>query len=416
MSNPEAGRTPASASEEGMSFMEELRCTTNGRGRPAAVPGYERIALVLQGGGALGAYQAGVYRALDELELHPNWVAGISIGAVNAAIIAGSPPELRVSRLEEFWRSVSYRSWWPWRPAGDELLRFHNTLGVMSTAVFGNPGVFRARSLSPWLARPGTDAAVSYYDPEPLRRTLERLVDFDRIRDGETRLSIGALNVRTGRTRYFDSAVEPIGPDHVLASSALPPTFPAVEIDGELYWDGGIESNTPLTAVLDATPRADTLCFMLDLFSPEGRVPTRMNEVMPRQSDIAFASRSDWSVANFKEKHELRRAIGALYHQLPEEMRRNPAIAALAEQGCTTTMNIVRLAYRASIPEVELKDADFSQSSIDGRMRAGYEDTIARCAQLRSRIPAPHLSGPSGVIVHDLTRDIRPESEKERAA
>jgi NTE family protein len=402
-------------SQEGVSHME-LRCKNGPRTRPVAVPGYEHVALVLQGGGALGAYQAGVYRALDELALRPNWVAGISIGAVNAAIIAGSPPELRVSRLEEFWRSISHDSWWPWPPAGDGLRRFQNNFGVMYTALFGNPGLFRPRGLSPWLARPGTDAALSYYDPDPLRRTLERLVDFDRIRAGETRLSIGALNVRTGRTRYFDSAVDRIGPEHVLASSALPPTFPPVEIDGELYWDGGIESNTPLRAVLDALPRTDTLCFMIDLFSPDGTAPTRMNEVMPRQSDIAFASRSDSSVAEFKEKHELRRAIAALYSRLPERARNDPAVAALAEQGCTTTMNIVRLAYGASIPEVDLKDADFSRSSIEDRMRAGYEETISRCTQLRSRIRAPHLSGPSGVIIHDLAHEILLEAETGYAA
>jgi NTE family protein len=189
-----------------------------------------------------------------------------------------------------------------------------------------------------------------------------------------------------------------------------------VEIDGELYWDGGIESNTPLRAVLDALPRADTLCFMVDLFSPEGAAPRRMNEVMPRQSDIAFASRSDSSVAEFKEKHDLRRAIAALYYALPEESRRDPGIAALAEQGCTTTMNVVRLAYRASIPELDLKDADFSRSSIEDRMRAGYEDTIARCSQLRSTIRAPHLSGFSGVLIHDLAHQIMPESETGRAA
>jgi NTE family protein len=371
------------------------------------MPSYDRVALVLQGGGALGAYQVGVYQALDELGLRPDWVAGISIGAVNGAIIAGNPPEQRVRRLEEFWRSISDPLWWPWPvPTGRGV---HDALSAMRTTLLGNPGLFRPRPASPLLAPRGSENALSYYDPAPLRGALERFVDFDRINAAETRLSLGATNVRSGDIRYFDSAREVINLEHVMASSALPPAFPPVEIDGELYWDGAAVSNTPLNAVLDAKPRYDTLCVMVDLFSAEGPLPSGMDEVMARLDEIVYASRTDTSLAHFQEKHDMRRAITALIDELPTEARRSTEVQAMAELGCTTTMTIVRLAYQAHNPQ----EYDFSRRSMEDRMRAGYDDTISGYSRLkRLATPTPKLR-PTGVFIYDLTAESL-EREDER--
>jgi NTE family protein len=360
---------------------------------------YDRVALVLQGGGALGAYQVGVYRALEELGLCPDWVAGHSIGAVNAAIIAGSRPEERVRRLEEFWGSISYPLWWPW----PGMRAAHNTLSTLRTVVLGNPGFSRPRPVNPWLAPPGVEGAVSYFDPAPLHGAIERFVDFDRIRDGQTRLTVGAVNVRTGRLRYFDSAQEAIGLEHVLASIATPPAFPPVEIDGEWYWHGGVVGNTPLDAVLDANPRVDTLCVMVDLFSPEGAVPSGMDEVMVRLGEIGYASRTDMSLTQGKEKHDLRLAIAALVDALPEETRHRPEIQAMAELGCTTTMNVVRLAFQPAHLEWLSGEFDYSRLSTEDHMGAGYADAMAGCSELQRFTRPSSTPLPAGVFIHDIT-------------
>ena len=241
---------------------------------------FEVVALVLQGGGALGAYQAGVYEALHEARIHPNWIAGISIGAINAAIIAGNPPENRVERLREFWTHVTTDG--PWLGTGNAFLglahgdAMREILNQMSAALAlasGARGFFTARPFLPWLYPVGTPEATSFYDTADLKRTLERLVDFERINAGETRLSVGAVNVRTGNFVYFDTATHTIRPEHVMASGALPPGFPAVEIDGEHYWDGGVVSNTPLQWIAESEPRRDTLAFQVDLWSAQGELP-----------------------------------------------------------------------------------------------------------------------------------------------
>ena len=247
-------------------------------------PPFERVALILQGGGALGAYQAGVYQALAEANLHPDWVAGISIGAVNSALIAGNPPEKRVERLRAFWDTVSRPPFGaPSLPASairSEIMHAAvNQARSFGVLLGGAPGFFTPRALPPFLHPPGSPGALSFYDTGPLKATLERLVDFDRLNAGEMRFSVGATDVRTGNFTYFDTTTHTIRPEHVIASGSLPPGFPPTEVDGEHYWDGGLVSNTPLRWVLDSNPRRDTLAFQLDLWSAGGPFPRDLNEV-----------------------------------------------------------------------------------------------------------------------------------------
>jgi NTE family protein len=247
---------------------------------------FDYIALLLQGGGALGAYQGGVYEALAEANIHPDWVAGISIGAINAAIIAGNPPESRVDRLREFWTQVTSTGFWDWSAnpfldlaRGDDTRNLLNQMSANLAAAFGAAGFFSARPLMPWLQPGGTLGATSFYDTEHLKRTLERLVDFARLNAGMTRFSAGAVNIRTGNFVYFDTTTHKITPEHVMASGALPPGFPAVEIDGEHYWDGGLVSNTPLQWVIESNPRRqDTLAFQVDLWSSQGALPRNIRK------------------------------------------------------------------------------------------------------------------------------------------
>ena len=247
---------------------------------------FDCIALLLQGGGALGAYQGGVYEALAEANIHPDWIAGISIGAINAAIIAGNPPNSRVDRLREFWTQVTLDAPFTDLMNSDQTRNFLNQANASFAAVFGANGFFSARPLAPWLQAGGTLAATSVYDTSALKTTLERLVDFDRINAGMTRFSAGAVNVRTGNLIYFDTATHTIRPEHILASGALPPGFPAVEIDGEHYWDGGLVSNTPLQWVIECGARQDTLVFQVDLWSARGQIPRNMADVVTRQKEI----------------------------------------------------------------------------------------------------------------------------------
>ena len=250
--------------------------------------------MLLQGGGALGAYQGGVYEALAEADIHPNWIAGISIGAINAAIIAGNPPNSRVDRLREFWMQVTSSAPWDWSrnpfvdlARGDNARNLLNQTSASLAAAFGAAGFFSARPVMPWLQPGGSLAATSFYDTKHLKQTLERLVDFDRLNAGMTRFSAGAVNVRTGNFVYFDTTAHTIAPEHVMASGALPPGFPAIEIDGEHYWDGGLVSNTPLQWVIESNPRRqDTLAFQVDLWSSQGELPRNLAEVATRHKEI----------------------------------------------------------------------------------------------------------------------------------
>ena len=306
--------------------------------RQLARPPFECIALLLQGGGALGAYQAGVYEALSEAHLAPDWVAGISIGAVNAALIAGNAPSARVEKLREIWNHMTAGG--PWDGIAQfamapSMARSEFTRGLLNqlsagTALLGGAaGFFAPRVPSAWLQPPGSIEATSYYDTAPLKATLERLVDFERINAGETRFSVGAVNVTTGNFLYFDNTTHTIGAEHVMASGALPPGFPPVEIEGEFYWDGGLVSNTPLQWVLESEPRRDTLAFQVDLWSARGTLPRTMLEVMTRQKEIQYSSRTRNNSDRFKNIQKIRNALASLAAEAPGRAPRQPGIKAI---------------------------------------------------------------------------------------
>jgi NTE family protein len=342
---------------------------------------FECVALVLQGGGALGAYQAGTYEALAEAGIHPDWVAGVSIGAINAAIIAGNPPHSRIERLREFWTEVTTDGPWSWLGAtsngfgsGNTLRKLLNQMSAGAALAVGATGFFAARPVTPWLQPAGTVGAVSFYDTSYLKRTLERLVDFDRLNAGATRLSVSAVNVRTGNFVYFDTTTHTIRPEHLMASGALPPGFPAIEVEGEHYWDGGLVSNTPLQWVMESEPRRDTLAFQVDLWSAHGEIPQNMLEVMTREKEIRYSSRTRAGTDHFKHVQKLRRAIDRLLEKLPENLNRSPEAKLLSSVADCKVYNIVHLIYRAKKYEGHSKDYEFSRLSMEEHWRAGYHD------------------------------------------
>ena len=373
---------------------------------------FECVTLLLQGGGALGAYQGGVYEALSEANIHPDWVAGISIGAINAAIIAGNPPNSRVERLRQFWTHVTSSAPWDWlgNPFGD-LARSDDTRNLLNhmsanfAAIRGAAGFFSARAVMPWLQPGGTLAATSFYDTGDLKHTLECLVDFDRLNAGMTRLSAGAVNVRTGNFVYFDTKTHKITPEHVMASGALPPGFPPVEIDGEHYWDGGLVSNTPLQWVIESNPRRqDTLAFQVDLWSSQGQLPRNLPEVATRYKEIQFSSRTRASTGHFKSVHRVQRAIAALLRRLPADLEENDDLKILSSVASDKVYNIIHLIYRAQNYEGHSKDYEFSRLSMQDHWRAGYHDAVRT---LRHPEVLARPTSLDGVFTFDLERDGR---------
>ena len=342
---------------------------------------FEQTVLLLQGGGALGSYQAGVYQALAEANLHPDWVAGISIGAVNAALIAGNPPEKRVEKLREFWEAVSTP------PLGvphlasvdikdDAIHRAINQTRAMGIMMFGAPHFFKPRLLSPvFFPSPNADQ-LSFYDVAPLKATLERLVDFDLLNAGAMRFSVGAVNVKTANFAYFDSTTHRIGPEHIIASGSLPPGFPATEIEGEYYWDGGLVSNTPLQWVLDSRPRLDTLAFQIDLWSARGGLPRNLGEAEVRLKEIQFSSRTRAATDQYKRAQKLRIAFAGLMKDLPAELLDRPEVSLLAAEADEKVCNIVQLIYSAKNYEGIAKDYEFSRRTMEEHWAAGYEDVV----------------------------------------
>ena len=356
--------------------------------------------MVLQGGGALGSYQAGVYEALASSEYLPDWVAGISIGAINAAVIAGNAPEHRVQRLRSFWGEITApAALWPFASAGP-LTAWQHRASALTALMFGQPGFFTLRSPQDWFF---SGKCVSYYATAALKATLERLVDFDRINDArEMRLSVGAVNVRTGHFAYFDSEEITIRPEHIMASGALPPGFPPVEIDGEQYWDGGLFSNTPLQYIVDYYPRRSRLIFQVDVFPAHGCLPTNLDEVSEREKDIRYSSRTRFITNTLREKHDVRHAINELHKLLPPELANTEQAKRLYEHGCVTEMDIVQLIYRPIEPQGALKDFAFSRSTMETRWQQGLSD--ARDTLQASPWLAP-MPRDLGVRVFDVTHD-----------
>ncbi|HKM70680.1 MAG TPA: patatin-like phospholipase family protein [Stellaceae bacterium] len=372
-------------------------------------PPFERIALILQGGGALGSYQAGVYQALAEANLHPDWVAGVSIGAINSALIAGNPSERRVERLREFWETVSAPPLGvPYIPALEGSDEFTHSLVNQARSwgalVGGAPGFFRPRVPPPFLCPNGAPEALSFYDVAPLRATLERLVDFDLINTGALRFSVGAVNIRTGNFVYFDSTTHEIRPEHVMASGSLPPGFPPTEIEGEHYWDGGLVSNTPLEWVLDSRPGQDTLAFQIDLWSARGEFPRNLVESETRQKEIRYSSRTRLATNQFKKKQIFRRAAAHLLGKIPKELQQTPEAEMLALDADEKVYNLIQLIYHAKKYEGNSKDYEFSRRTMEEHWRSGYNDAVRT---LRHPEVLQRPQGMDGVFTFDLAVDGR---------
>jgi NTE family protein len=361
---------------------------TNQRGNatttnlPARMELPEQVVLVLQGGGALGAYQLGVYEAMHESGIEPDWVIGTSIGAINAALIAGNPPERRFQQLSEFWNRVSLQTWpdaavaiWP---------GLNKTLANLTTASHGIAGFFLP-NLVPWFGPLGLIAPLgldnaSYYLAAPLRETLSSLVDFDLLNAERPRVTVGAVSACTGTMRYFDSRDQRLTVEHIMSSGALPPVFPAVRIEGEPYWDGGIYSNSPVEAVLDDKPRRSSVIFAVQMWNPIGPEPKNICQVSERQKDIQYASRIDSHIARQKQIHRLRHVIRELVKHLPETARAKPEVQELAAWGCGTTMRMIKLAAPRLESDDQFKDIDFTSVGIAARRRSGYEDAMRAIA------------------------------------
>jgi NTE family protein len=337
--------------------------------------GCDGIGLVLQGGGALGAYQAGVYQALHEAGLEPDWVVGVSIGAINSAIIAGNPPERRLERLEQFWNTVTSRDPVTYWPDGDANRKFRNQLSATNAMLFGQPGFFKPNTVNGWLAQRGSRMATALYDTSPLHKTLDELVDFEMINNGQTRFAVGAVNVASANFAYFDNANIDIGPEHVMASGALPPALPMVRIGKHYYWDGGLVSNTPLQHLLDNCGSQNMLVFQVDLFSASGDIPRDMPEVLSRQKDIQYSSRTRTTTSHFLETHRLKQALYEALSMIPEDKLSDEQRAKKAELARLPEINIMQLIYKQKAWEGDAKDYEFSRLSMKDHWRSGYYDT-----------------------------------------
>jgi len=372
---------------------------------------FDCVALVLQGGGALGAYQAGVYEALADAGIQPNWVAGVSIGAINAAIIAGNEPGQRVTKLRAFWEQITGNPMLGWMTAGGlfapsgQLPRaFFNQLSACCATMAGAAGFFTLRQPPPWMHPDGALEATSFYDTRHLKGTLERLVDFDRINSGAMRFSVGAVNVRTGNFVYFDSTRHTIRPEHVMASGSLPPGFPAVEIDGERYWDGGLISNTPLQWVAEQVPRQDTLAFQVDLWSAHGELPGNLAEIAMRQKEIQYSSRTRANTDQFKQIQRARKALARLLCRLPAELLGSEEAETLRAMADDKVYGLVHLIYRSKHHEGHTKDYEFSRLSMEEHWRAGYHDAVRT---LRHPEALQRPRNQEGVSTFDLAVDGR---------
>ncbi|MGO9005166.1 MAG: patatin-like phospholipase family protein [Beijerinckiaceae bacterium] len=359
----------------------------------------DRIALIFQGGGALGAYQAGVYEALHEANIEPDWVTGVSIGAINAAIIAGNPRSKRLDRLRAFWNRITDRKIWAYTPDGDVFRRARNATSSLMTMTLGQPGFFKPHDVNPWMSLAGAKTATSHFDTSPLAKTLAELVDFSLINERMLRFAVGAVNVQTGNFFYFDNDKEEIGAEHVMASGALPPTFPMIKIGTEYYWDGGIVSNTPLQHLLDQEDRANTLVFQVDLFSARGHLPRDMEDVLGRHKDIMYSSRTRYNTDMYRRLLEMKRRTYRALAKVPDDMLTNEERKLRDQLADLPEITILHLIYQQKAYEGHSKDYDFSGTSMREHWQSGYEDT-KNTLKHRSWLKMPE----SGVVVHDVHR------------
>jgi NTE family protein len=361
-----------------------------------------RVALVLQGGGALGAYQAGVYQALHEKGIEPDWVSGVSIGAINSAIIAGNPPERRLERLETFWRRITDRKVWLHTPDGDIFRQARNSTSAMFTMMLGQPGFFKPHKVGPWMTAPGARTATSYYDVSPLRETLLELVDFDLINQGAVRFSVGAVNVLSGNFVFFDNATTEITPEHVMASGALPPAFPTVQIGTDYFWDGGIVSNTPLQHLLAQDDDVNSLVFQVDLFSAQGQLPRTLEDVAGRHKDIMYSSRTRQVTDMFQRLQRWKtRAYRALL-KIPPENLTDEERDMLEKLKTLPALTVLQLIYQQKAYEGNAKDYEFSGTSMREHWQSGFEDT-KRTLMRKDWLEMPPEN--AGIVTHDVHKE-----------
>lgn len=363
---------------------------------------YKYIACTFQGGGALGAYQAGVLRALDEGGYYPNWFVGTSIGAINAAIAAGNPEKIRVEKMYEFWQQVMTPHWInPIYAANDYFSRqCQHFISAQMTLLYGQSGFFKPRIPAPEFGLTPHATALSYYDVAPLKSTLEQFVDFDRINSKKiTRLSVGAVEIESGQMVYFDSHQQKIGPEHIMASGALPPSFPAIEVEGKLYWDGGIANNSPIGYVLSHQDQKHILCFMINLFDSYGLRPTTLDEVYKRKKDIEFASRFNKLIELYQQIQGLKNSIHVLSQFVPPKRRADPKLQLCMAKGHQFTVSLVHFLYEEDPSELSSKDYEFSQKTILERMTHGYKDGKKAVKQAPWHEPVPLTEG---IAFHEM--------------
>jgi NTE family protein len=361
---------------------------------------YDKIVYLLQGGGALGSYQAGVCQALLENDCAPDWVVGTSIGAINAAIIAGNQPQHRAEKLHEFWDSITY-PFFNLINVEDNLLlqEFQNYFNSQLIALYGLPNFFKPRLINPLFFSQNTPDKISFYDTSELQETLKSFIDFDLINQKKIRLTLGAVRIKGGEAVRFDNFNQIIGPEHIMASSALPPGFPAIKIDGEYYWDGGLSSNTPLAVILEEQIPQKLLCFIVNLFSYPENIPTSLMDVMKYKKEIEFASRHQQVLHSFCELHYLQNTLHILSKTITDNHDLNEAIKRIKNIGHPTSLNIILFHYKDRLSNLCSKDYNFSRQAINEHWRIGYHD-----AKKAFEKPAWRdlLVGESGAMIHEF--------------
>lgn len=364
---------------------------------------YKDIACTFQGGGALGAYQVGILHALDDGGYYPNWFVGTSIGAINAAIAAGNPEKVRIEKLYQFWESIASTNCIDLLFPDDKLSRqIHHSLSAHNTMLYGQPGFFYPRFPSPHLGWHDTPDFISYYDTSPLRETLQKFVDFDRLNNKKlTRLCVGAVEICSGQMVYFDSHKQKIGPEHIMASGALPPGFPAVKINDKFYWDGGLASNTPVAYVLNNQDKKRLLCFMVQLFDSYGLDPKTFDEIIKRKKDIEYASRLNRMIEVYKQLQTLKNSVHILSKLVPKELKAELEIKKCIARGKETTIALVSFLCEHDGTELSSKDYEFSKKSISELIAYGYHDgkQAIKKSPWKQKVPTTE-----GIVLHDMAR------------